>query len=297
VQAWLNETVGLDATQRNLVLSVLVIGVLVAVRVVVGRLITRKVDDTQIWYQTRKITTYLAAVIGTFALLAIWVTELRGLGTFLGLLSAGIAIALSDLLRNIAGWVYILARRPYRVDDRVQIGEVAGDVIDIRMFRTTLLEIGNWVDADQSTGRIVHVPNGRVLSTEVYNATEGFGYVWHEIPVLVTFETDWKRAEELLRATLDATAGHTVEEATIRIRRAARSYKIRYTHLTPTVYVGVRDSGILLTGRVLVDARRRRAVDQQVWRTLLDAFAEEPGVQLAYPTRRVQVDRGADPAP
>jgi small-conductance mechanosensitive channel len=297
VQAWLNETVGLDATQRNLVLSVLLIGVLVAVRVVVGRLITRKVDDTQIWYQTRKITTYLAAVIGTFALLAIWVTELRGLGTFLGLLSAGIAIALSDLLRNIAGWVYILLRRPYRVDDRVQIGEVAGDVIDIRMFRTTLLEIGNWVDADQSTGRIVHVPNGRVLSTEVYNATEGFGYVWHEIPVLVTFETDWKRAEELLRATLDATAGHTVEEATIRIRRAARSYKIRYTHLTPTVYVGVRDSGILLTGRVLVDARRRRAVDQQVWRTLLDAFAEEPGVQLAYPTTRVQVDRGADPAP
>jgi small-conductance mechanosensitive channel len=296
VRGWLS-SLGLDVVEVNLLLSVLLVASILVIWVLVGRVITRRVDDPQIWYQTRKAASYLGALVGTFGLVAIWVTELRELGTFLGLLSAGIAIALSDLLRNIAGWLYILLRRPYRVDDRVQIDQVAGDVIDIRVFRTTLLEIGNWVDADQSTGRIVHVPNGKVLSSDVYNATEGFGYLWHEIPVLVTFESDWKRAEELLRGTLEAIGGHTTEEAAIRIRRASRAYKIRYTHLTPTVYVAVRDSGVLLTGRILVDTRRRRAVDQQVWRSLLDAFAAEPDVHLAYQTTRIHVEEPLFGAP
>jgi hypothetical protein len=159
-------------------------------------------------------------------------------------------------------------------------------VIDIRMFRTTLLEIGNWVDADQSTGRIVHVPNGKVLTTDVFNATEGFGYLWHEIPVVITFESDWRRAEELVLESLLAVGGGTSEEAAIRIRRAARAYKIRYTHLTPTVYLTVRQSGVLLTGRLLVDTRRRRTVEQQIWRHLLEAFEAEPSIELAYPTTR-----------
>jgi small-conductance mechanosensitive channel len=268
--------------------AVLLVGLAVLWALVVHG-ITRRVEDSTVWYQTRKAASYTVAVVALLGLLWIWVGALQQLGTFLGLAVAGIAIALSDLLRNIAGWLFILIRRPFRVDDRIEIDGVRGDVIDIRMFRTTLLEIGNWVDADQSTGRIVHVPNGKVLSTEVYNATEAFGYVWHELPVVITFESDWKRAEELFQEILIAVGGHTTEEAAIRIRRASRAYKIRYTHLTPTVYLSVRESGVLLTGRLLVDSRRRRAVEQQVWRALLDVFATEPSVALAYPTARIVV--------
>jgi small-conductance mechanosensitive channel len=277
---------------------VLIVGVVLLWLVVVHG-IARRVDDATVWYQARKAASYTAAIIIVVGLLWIWVGALRQLGTFLGLLSAGVAIALSDLLKNVAGWLYILIRRPFRVDDRIEIDAVRGDVIDVRMFRTTLLEIGNWVDADQSTGRIVHVPNGKVLTTEVYNATEGFGYLWHELPVLITFESDWKRAEELFLDILTSLGGHTTEEAAIRIRRAARSYKIRYTHLTPTVYLSVRDSGVLLTGRLLVDTRRRRAVEQQVWRALLEAFAAEGSIELAYPTTRIYLreHHGSDPQP
>jgi small-conductance mechanosensitive channel len=276
-----------DRLRLQLIASAVLIAVLVALWAVVVHGITRHVDDSTVWYQARKAASYTAAIVTVVGLLWIWVGALRQFGTFFGLLSAGIAIALQDLLKNVAGWLYILIRRPYRVDDRVEIDGVRGDVIDIRMFRTTLLEIGNWVDADQSTGRIVHVPNGKVLTTDVFNATEGFGYLWHELPVLITFESDWKLAEARFREILVATGGHTTEEAAIRIRRAARSYKIRYTHLTPTVYLSVRDSGILLTGRLLVDTRRRRAVEQQVWRALLEAFDEEPTLELAYPTTRI----------
>jgi small-conductance mechanosensitive channel len=277
----------IDARLRTqLLASVLLVAGVVVLWFLVVHGITRRIDDATVWYQARKVASYTAAVLTIVGLLWIWVGALRQLGTFLGLLSAGVAIALSDLLKNIAGWLYILVRRPFRVDDRIEVGNVRGDVIDIRVFRTTLLEIGNWVDADQSTGRIVHIPNGKVLTEEVYNATEGFGYVWHEIPVVITFESDWRRAEELVLEALLAVGGGTSEEAAIRIRRASRAYKIRYTHLTPTVYLTVRQSGVLLTGRLLVDTRRRRTVEQQIWRHLLEAFEAEPAIELAYPTTR-----------
>lgn len=283
---WLMETFGRSETEAKLILSVAFVLLLVLVRIVLARLISRGVDDTHVIYRARKTLSYVLAFIGILVLTWLWVGALRNLGTFLGLAVGGMAIALADVLRNIAGWAYLVLRRPYRVDDRIEVDHVIGDVIDIRVFRTTLLEIGNWVDADQSTGRIVHVPNGRVFNSHIFNATEGFGYLWHEIPLHVTFESDWRRAERLMQAALEEAGAHTVEDATRRIHHASKTYKIRFTHLTPTVYVSVRDGLVRLTGRILVDTRRRRAVDQQVWRQLLDTIGAEPSVELAYPTTR-----------
>jgi small-conductance mechanosensitive channel len=286
VAEWLQTTFDMTGVQANLVLSVALVVVLLGIWWVVVRAITSRVEDSSVWYAARKVTSYVVALSIVFGLLLLWVGALRDVGTFLGLFAAGIAIALADVLKNFVGWLFIMLRRPWRVDDRIEVDGVAGDVIDVRMFRTTLLEIGNWVDADQSTGRIVHVPNGKVFAAHVYNSTEGFGYIWHEVVLRVTFESDWQRAEQLMLEALKGAAGHTVEEAAHRIRRASQAYKIRYTHLTPTTYITVKDSGVTLTGRILVDARRRRAVDQQVWRALLLAIASEPAVEIAYPTQR-----------
>ncbi len=283
---WLIETFGRTQTEAKVIVSIAFVVLLIVLRIVLARLIVRGVDDTHVIYRARKTLSYVLALIGVIFLAWWWVGALHNVGTFLGLAIGGMAIALADVLRNIAGWAYILLRRPYRVDDRIEIDGVIGDVIDIRVFRSTLLEIGNWVDADQSTGRIVHVPNGKVFNSHVYNATEGFGYLWHEIDLNITFESDWRRAEHLMQSALEEAGAHTVEEATHRIRQASRYYKIRFTHLTPTVYISVRERGVLLTGRILVDTRRRRAVDQQVWRNLLDAIHNDPNVEIAYPTTR-----------
>ena len=292
---WLMETFGRSETEAKLILSVAFVLLLVLVRIVLARLISRGVDDTHVIYRARKTLSYVLAFIGILVLTWLWVGALRNLGTFLGLAVGGMAIALADVLRNIAGWAYLVLRRPYRVDDRIEVDHVIGDVIDIRVFRTTLLEIGNWVDADQSTGRIVHVPSGYVFTKQVFNFTEGFAYIWHEIPLLVTFESDPDVAEAILQAAMDEVGGHTPDEAEERIRRAARSYKIRYNHFTPAVYLTVKPGGILLTGRLLVEARRRRSVDQQVWRRVLAALRDEPRVELTYPVSRVHLrdTRGA----
>ncbi len=282
----LAETLGLSTGQLKAIQSAVVVLVLVLLRWLVLRIIHRRIQDPEVWYRARKIATYTVTLITVFFLLRIWLIQFENFATFLGLLSAGVAIALSDVLKNLAGWAYILARRPFRTGDRIQIGDHSGDVIDVRVFRFSILEIGNWVHADQSTGRIIHIPNGLVFTTPVANFTEGFSFIWHEIPLLITFESDWKRAESVFARILTEVAPGISGKAAERIKATAREYRIKYTHLTPTVYVTVQDSGVLLTGRVLVSARQRRGVDQDIWKKLLDVIAADPAIDLAYPTVR-----------
>jgi small-conductance mechanosensitive channel len=150
-----------------------------------------------------KTSAYVAFALGVLVIVPLWFEGVKSASTFLGLLSAGLAIALRDPVVNLAGWAFILWRRPFEVGDRIQIGTHAGDVIDQRIFQFTLMEIGNWVGADQSTGRVVHIPNGKVFTEMLANYSKGFQYIWDEIPVLITFESNWEKAKGILEGIHD----------------------------------------------------------------------------------------------
>lgn len=283
----LSESLGIpEATLTNIIWTVVALIVILIGRRVARRVVRRNVEEHEASYRANKILNYLTTatffVWGAF----IWVDAFDNLSTYLGLVSAGIAIALADVLKNMAGWVYILGRRPLQVGDRVEVNGLKGDVVDIRLFRFTLMEVNGWVDAEQSTGRLIHVPNGLLFNHEVANYTEGFAYIWHELPVLITFESDWKLAETLIRESLDDGAPDVSGAAGQRIRETAQGYSIRVGTLTPTVYLTVRDSGVLLTARYLVEARTRRGREDRIWRSILEAFAEHDSINLAYPTIR-----------
>lgn len=284
---WAEVTLGFAPTvQRRLLLTLLVL----LLGWLVGRLAVRssdrRLDDIRDRYLWRKRITYVAVVVTGLAVARIWFEGVHSLATFLGLLSAGLAIALKDLVADLAGWAFILWRKPFQVGDRIQIGDWAGDVIDIRLFQFSLLEIGNWVDADQSTGRVVHVPNWKVFSEPLANYTRGFRLIWNEIPVLVTFESDWRGAKGILEEIVNRHAEHLGEDAERRLREASSRYMIFFSVLTPRVYTSVRDSGVLLTLRYLCDPRTRRGSEEAIWEEVLDAFAARPDVDLAYPTQR-----------
>ena len=211
---------------------------------------------------------------------------MQSIGTFLGLTSAGLAIALHDTIANLAGFIFIETRKPFRVGDRVEINGHQGDVIDIRLFQFSIVEVGNWVDADQSTGRIIHVPNNMVLKHPTANSHVGFEYIWNEVPILITFESDWKKAKQIMIDILQEKTESLSQGAQNQIRRAARKYLIVAGKLTPTVYTSVKDSGIMLTMRYLVNPRMRRGTEQKIWEEILDAFEKEDRIELAYPTVR-----------
>ncbi len=273
-------------TAQNILLSVAAILLLWAIRRVVLAVVFRRTEDARARYAWRKVSGYFAAAIGAIVLAFVWFEDVGSLATFAGLVAAGVAIALRDIVSNLAGWLYIVTRRPLAVSDRIQIGNHAGDVIDIRIFAFTILEIGNWVEADQSTGRVVHIPNGELLRQPLANYTQGFSHIWNEIPVLITFESDWRKAKEILGEIVREHAESLSKEAQQRLREASKRFMIFYARLTPTVYTSVRESGVLLTLRYLCKPRSRRTTEQVMWESILTEFSKEPAIDFAYPTRR-----------
>ena len=272
----------------NLIWSALVVAIIWVVRLLILRLAYRRSSmDARARYQWRKTSAYVAVFVGVFVFFRIWVGAISSLATFFGLLSAGIAIALKDPLANFAGWLFIVWKRPFAPGDRITIRAHTGDVIDQSVFMFTLLEVGTETGANQSTGRIIHLPNGWMFTDSVINFTRGFPYVWNEIPVLVSFESNWRAAKQIL---FDISAEHgnkLSDDAERRLRRAAQEFLIFYSKLTPTVYTAVRQSGVELTMRYLVEPRRRRGSEQQIWEAILDGFAVHDDIEFAYPTRRI----------
>jgi len=287
VYVWLLDVTGLSESTLNHLLETLgVVLVLGIARVLLIRLINRRTKDVRSQYQWRKTTSYTIVVIGLLLVGRIWLDAFGEFGTFLGLVSAGIAIALKDPLTNIAGWGFIVWRRPFGPGDRIEIMGKAGDVIDQRLFQFTLLEIGTTTGAAQSTGRIIHLPNGRAFTEPITNYTRGFPYIWNEIAILVTFESHWRDAKGILMQIAHDRAEELSPDAERKVRQAAQEFMIFYSKLTPTVYTTVRDSGVELTIRYLVEPRRRRGSEEVLWEAILDAFGERDDIDLAYPTRR-----------
>ncbi|MFZ5351584.1 MAG: mechanosensitive ion channel family protein [Bacillota bacterium] len=184
--------------QLRLLFTLAVITAVWLIHVLLLNAVVKRIKDVQIKYRIKKTLSYILIVIVFLIMGRIWIVETDSFTTLIGLISAGIAIALKDLLVNIAGWFFIIWRRPFAVGDRIQIGMHAGDIIDIRIFQFTILEIGNWVGGDQSTGRIVHIPNGKIFVETQANYSKGFHYIWNEVSVLITFESNWKRAKTIL---------------------------------------------------------------------------------------------------
>ncbi|MGW8312033.1 MAG: mechanosensitive ion channel family protein [Desulfuromonadales bacterium] len=242
--------------------------------------------DVQVQYRIRKTVAYITYPLAFLVIGRIWFAGFEAVSTYLGLLSAGLAIALQSPLVNLAGWAFILWRQPFKVGERIQIGSDRGDVIDQRIFMFSLMEIGNWVDADQSTGRVIHIPNGKIFNEVMANYSQGFQYIWNEIPVLVTFESDWRKAKQLLDEIAQRHGTSLSESAARKLREAAKKFMIFYNKLTPVVYTTVKDCGVMLTIRYLCDPRQRRGSEQAIWEDILDSFAAHDDIDFAYPTQR-----------
>ncbi len=274
-------------TQAKIVLSVLVIVLLILARRLLLYVLGRWMSDPVRRYHWAKTSGYTATVVGMLALAQVWFVAVRSVGVFLGLLSAGLAIALKDLVADLAGWFFILWRKPFDLGDRVQVGSHAGDVVDIRIFAFTIMEIGNWVAADQSTGRMIHVPNARVFTEPLANYTADFPFLWNELPVLVTFESDWRRAKEILERIVAEEATEVSRDAQGTVPEGSRYSLVHHEGLLPAVFTSVVDSGVLLTARYLTRPRERRAGSHGLWERVLDAFQDEPTIEFAYPTQRL----------
>ncbi len=275
-----------DPVMQKMYKSAFTVAIIYLVLVFVRRFINSLKIEIKKKHQYRKSAGYFATALYIIMLIPIWAGSPEQWTTFISVTGAGIALALNRVLLNFAGWIYIVIRRPFSAGDRIELDAVQGDVIDIRLLHTTLLEIGNWVQADQSTGRVVQVPHGELFFKPLYNYTKGFKYLWNEISVLVTFESNWEKARDIFLKCGEEESEEIQSQVKRQISQMAKEYLIYYRTFTPIVYTSIEDSGVKLTLRFLTEAKRRRGSHDQISRKMLKAFNAEPDIDFAYPTIR-----------
>ena len=288
ITEWLGKAIGIDADLvAKLLLTIGIIVALWLLRWVWMTVVNRQTDEPQSRYRWRKAAWYTVTVAGILLIGRVWIEGIQTLVTYVGLVSAGIAIALRDPIVNWFGWVFIGWRRPFAIGDRVRIDGQTGDVIDIGMSTFSLLETAEEGSGEQATGRIVHIPNGKVFTEPLTNVTQGFSYVWNEIPITVTFESDWREAKGILRDIASREVETVGAEALRWIREASTKFLIRSANVTPVVYTRIVSDGIELTVRYMCEARTRRTTQESLSEAILDAFIAAPKIDFAYRTSRI----------
>lgn len=258
-------------------------------RILVRRLMKERLaEDDERRYLLNKIVMAVSWVV--VLLTVVWVLAGGGigLGAVLGLGTLGVAYALQDIIASVAGWFVAVGGRGFSIGDRIRIGDTYGDVVDISLLRTWLMQVDPSQDRGQSTGILVSFPNNLLLRQPLFNFTTGTRYVWQELSFTITYESDWQAAEQiLLEATKEIDIDRIIAEARREIRGMVGRFRVRFGTLTPIVYVWPGDYGVQLTLRHLTEARRRRIHRNLISRYVLRHFAEHPRIEFAYPTKRI----------
>jgi len=279
------ESIGFQMLPK-LVLTVAIVVIISFVRFISIRLLKKYVSNPKTLYLLRKWISSLAFIIAFFMVISVWIKEFQSIFTFLGLLSAGIAIALREPVANFFGWIYLVWRHPFRVGDRVQVEEYSGDVVDIGPFQFTIMEIGGWIDADQHSGRQLKIPNSKVFNSIQVNYSGGFPFVWNEIHIPVSFESNWRKAREVLQKIANEKAPKFSEDELEQLRDKLNEYALVNYHFQPRLFLRVIDNGVRISIRYLARFNNKRGSEQAFWDSILEEFASQPDLMFAYPTQR-----------
>ncbi len=281
-----NHTVG-----GRVATTVVVVLVGLALAWLLGHVVGRRSDDPYRRYYFRKITRYLIVAASVVVLAIVWHAFAGRLAVVFGLTAAGLAFAMQEVIGALAGWFNIVSGGIFRVGDRIEMGGVRGDVIDVTPLRTKVMEIGSpeddtWVSGRQYTGRLVALSNKKTFTEPVFNYSTLFEYIWEELTVPVPYDVDWQQAE---RIVLGVVADHSSSTEAVRaMAGATRRYPIAAADMEPRVFVRLASNGAELTARFVVPVRTARSTKDEIAREILSRF-EADGIRVASESSEVTI--------
>ncbi|NYT20446.1 MAG: mechanosensitive ion channel [Methanomicrobiales archaeon] len=271
-------------------LSVLAVTVIYCIfSLLLDTVFRKKISDTKSRYTATKVISVLEILLMAIIVARIWVEDVSTLVVFFGIIGAGVAIALQDVFKNFAGSITILLSGTYSVGDRIEIDGRYGDVMDIGIMNTTMMELRSWVDGDQATGRLTIVPNGKVITSPVNNYTKDHSFIWDEIQVPVTYRSDWRRAIEIITTIAKTETAEINRLANREIEEIGEKYYLPRRDIEPAVYVRITDNWIMLSVRYVTNARERRIMHARLSRLILEALEKEATIEVSSTTMEVSV--------
>jgi small-conductance mechanosensitive channel len=265
-----------DIFYRRLILTGLIlIGQLVVHRIILSIVLRRIKEDSPYIYAVRKTIAYSVNVLTVLLLFNVWVVRLGDLSVALGILAAGLAFALQEIIGSFAGWVTIITGRPLSIGDRVETGGIRGDVIDVSILRTTLMEIGNWLQGDHNTGRIVTVSNAFIFKEPLFNYSAHLRFIWDEITIPITYDSDLQKAIQIMLDSVRENSHYLklLPRADEQRKLARKKLAVKITSLEPRVFVKITDNWIELGMVYPVDNDLRRTFRSEVSQQILSEFS------------------------
>ncbi|MDR7666916.1 mechanosensitive ion channel family protein [Methanosarcina sp. Z-7115] len=263
-----------------LLISLIVVFLAYIINSITRNFILRRISTARDRYTLRKTASILITVLALASLFAIWIERTSTLFIAYGILSAGVAIALQDVLRNIAGGILLVVARPFKAGDRIQVGDTTGDVLDIGSFNTTIMEIREWVDADQYTGRILSVPNSFALNQTIKNYTRDYSFIWDEIRILLIYGSNWKKAKEIALRAAGPVVGEFEDLARRELLRMGKRYFFTTYDVRTNLYMKMEENWIEIRLRYVVEPRKRRAISHLLVSNILEALEKEEDIMV-----------------
>jgi small-conductance mechanosensitive channel len=260
-------------------------------RIASGR--SKDTESKRVAFWTRQGISIAVAVMTVIGMVSLWFDNPATLTTAAGMITAGLAFALQRVVTAFAGYVVILRGKTFSVGDRITMGGIRGDVVELNFLQTVIMEMGQpalgdeadsmWVQARQYTGRMVHVTNANIFDEPVYNYNREFPYIWEEMRLPVPFSADRNRAEQIL---LEAARKHTTKIAEVSeeaLREMERRYAMKRSEIHPETYWRLTDNWIEMTVRFIVPVSGIRGIKSQMSREILDEL-DKAGIGIASGT-------------
>lgn len=220
-------------------------------------------------------------------MIRLWVENTHTLMVSYGLIAAGVAVALQDFFKNFVGGIIIFVNGTYRVGDRIEVNSKYGDVIDIGMLYTTLMEMKEWVAGDQATGRLSIIPNGYVLSNTVNNYTKDNDFIWDEITIPITYDSDWNEAITKIRNVVKGETESVAARAEKAVSELGEKYYLFKRSVEPEIFLTLTDNWITFGIRYISDVRERRLLHNKLSQVILNEIKRSEKIKIASTTLEI----------
>jgi small-conductance mechanosensitive channel len=279
-----------DPTVGKLIAGALGVVVIIGVIRVIQNWLTRTIKDNETRYRIRKLVSVIGTITGMIFLGTVFSDRLGNLTVAFGVAGAGIAFALQEVIASMAGWVAIAFGRFYKTGDRILLGGIRGDVIDIGLLRTTLMECGDWIRGDLYNGRIVRIANSFVFKEPVFNYSADFPFLWDEVLIPVRFGSDVGRVRGILEQVVEEVAGEYTGFAKAAWEEILKRYHVEAARVEPSITLAFDANWMTFTLRYVVDYKKRGTNKDQIFTRILEEFQKHADqVAIAVTSSEVSI--------
>ena len=265
-----------DPIIGKIISVVLLVIIIIWLSKIIQKSTSKFIKESTSKYRIRKLINFFAFILIILVVSIIYSDKLGGLTVAFGVAGAGIAFALQEIIVSIAGWMAITLGGYYKIGDRILLGGVRGDVIDIGVLRTTLMECGDWVNGDLYNGRVVRIANSFLFKDPVYNYSGDFPFLWDEITIPLMHGVDIKKTKEILGKIAREIVGDFSQKALHSWNQMVDKYMIENAQVEPMISYTFDTNCITVTIRYVVDYKNRRGTKDKLFTKILEEVNNSP---------------------